>query len=327
MVGLDMSKNRFFRTLTLLTLIAGLIGVAGAQKQNNEKDRQKVRTVTIPISIFTKGELKEGQIEEIVQAGRIIVREDKDEQEILSIRSNTSTPLSLAILIQDDLSNNFNLQIKDLGNFIKQLPKGSRVMVAYLRSGSLQVRQKFTEDLDKAAAALRIVSGSSATAPRDPYDGLIDALNRFDALPLGRRAVLMISDGVDASQGLGNSSPTLSIDLDRAIVRSQRKSVAVYSFYSPTSLTDNGSSGLILNGQGSLQKLSDETGGRAFFQGSMAPISFDPFFKDMNMLLTRQFALTYLSTHMKKGYHDVDVSSTNPEVKIDHPNGYYYRGR
>lgn len=327
MVGLDMSKNRVFRTFTFLTLLSGLIVAASAQKQTDEKDKQKVRTVTIPISIFTKEELKEGQIDEIVQAGRIIVKEDKDEQEILSIRSNTSTPLSLAVLIQDDLSTNFNLQIKDLGEFIKNLPKGSRVMVAYLRSGSLQVRQKFTEELEKAAGTLRVVSGSSATAPRDPYDSLVDALNRFDAIPMGRRAVLLVSDGVDASQGLGNSSPTQSLDLDRAISRAQRKSVAIYSFYSPTSLTENGSSGLILNGQGALQKLSDETGGRAFFQGSLAPISFDPFFKDMNMLLTRQFALTYLSTHMKKGYHDVDVSSTNPLVKIDHPNGYYYRGR
>jgi VWFA-related protein len=198
-------------------------------------------------------------------------------------------------------------------------------MVAYLRSGSLQVRQKFTEELDKAADALRIVSGSAATAPRDPYDGLIDALDRFDALPLGRRAVLMVTDGVDGSQGLSGSSPTQSLDLDRAILRAQRKSVAVYAFYSPTSLTERAGSTIILNGQGSLQKLSNETGGRAFFQGTIAPISFDPFFKDINRLLNRQFALTYLSTHMKKGYHSVDVNSTNPEVKIEHPKSYYYR--
>jgi hypothetical protein len=72
-------------------------------------------------------------------------------------------------------------------------------------------------------------------------------------------------------------------------------------------------------------RLSDETGGRAFFQGSIAPISFDPFFKDLSIMLNRQFALTYLSTHMKKGYHRVDVMSTNPEVKIEHPKGYYAR--
>jgi hypothetical protein len=80
-----------------------------------------------------------------------------------------------------------------------------------------------------------------------------------------------------------------------------------------------------LAGQGGLQKLADETGGRAFFQGSLAPISLDPFFRDLSLLLNRQFALTYLSTHMNKGYHKVEVHSTNPEVKIEHPKGYYYR--
>lgn len=325
MVGLDMTKKGFFRTLALLTILSTVLSSVFAQKHRDEKDKQKVRTMTIPITILTKEEIKEHRIGENVPVDEIVVREDKDEQEILSIRSNTTTALSLAVLIQDDLTSDFNSQIKDLGNFIRNLPKGTRVMVAYLRGGSPYVSAKFTEDLDKAAAALRIVSGSASTAPRDPFDGVVDILNRFDALPQGRRAILLVSDGVDASQGIGNSSPTLSVDLDRAILRAQKKSVAVYSFYSPTSITENSGNGLILNGQGALQKLSDETGGRAFFQGNIAPISFNPFFRDMNLLLTRQFALTYLSTHMNKGYHKLEVTSTNPTVKIEHPKGYYYR--
>jgi hypothetical protein len=74
-----------------------------------------------------------------------------------------------------------------------------------------------------------------------------------------------------------------------------------------------------------LAKLSDETGGRAFFQGSGAPISFDPFFRELRLLLNRQFLLSYLTSNMKKGYYKVEVTSTNPEVKIEHPRGYYYR--
>jgi hypothetical protein len=198
-------------------------------------------------------------------------------------------------------------------------------MVAYVRGGNLQIRQRFTDDLETAAKALRIVTSSSIGAPRNPYDGVIEALNRFDALPAGRRAILLVSDGLDVSHGFSSSTPGQSVDLDRAVLRAQRRSVAVYSFYSPASLTENGNSRLVLFGQGSLEKLSDETGGRAFFQGSIAPISFEPFFKDLRILLNRQFLVTYLSTHMKKGYHRVDVMSTNPVVKIEHPKGYYLR--
>ncbi len=82
---------------------------------------------------------------------------------------------------------------------------------------------------------------------------------------------------------------------------------------------------MITSGQNLLNKLSDETGGRAFFQGSFSPVSFEPFFKDLRLALNRQFVLTYLSTHFKKGYHKVKVTSTNPEIKIGHPKSYNYK--
>jgi VWFA-related protein len=311
---------RILFAIVLLTLF----GLSTFAQTPSPTPRGNVRTVSIPISIFTKQELKQDRLQEYLQLDRLIVKESGEEQQILSIRTVEEAPLAFAVLIQDDLGSEFNLQIAEIKKFITALPRGSRVMVAYLRGGTTQIRQKFTTDLEAAANSLRIVTSSNATAPRNPFDGLIDVLDRFDALPAGRRAVLMVSDGVDLSTGFVNS-PTQSIDLDRAILRAQRKSVAVFSVYSPTSSNPNGNSTLTLVGQGSLEKLSDETGGRAFFQGSVAPVSFQPFFKDLSLLLTRQFLLTYLSTHMKKGYYKVQVSSTNPEVKVEHPKGYYYR--
>jgi VWFA-related protein len=288
-------------------------------------DKAKVRPVSIPISIYTKEELRENQAAELIQVDRLIVDEDREEQTILSIRSVTEAPLYLAILVQEDLSSAFNLQIRDLASFIRSMPRGSRVMVAYMRGGTLQVRQRFTEDLDRAASALRVVASTPGSAPRNPFDSVVDALERFDALPAGRRAILMFSDGVDVSQGVADSSPGQSIDLERAILRAQRKSVSIFSVYAPSSLTEGRDGTLVLNGQGSLLRLSKESGGRAFFQGTGAAVSFDPFFKDIRILLNRQFLLTYLSTHMNKGYHRVDVKSTNAGVEIQHPNGYYYR--
>ena len=320
-----MSKQKIFRLLVLLLFITLFSSLGFAQKKKKDKDKGKVRTMTIPVSIYTKEELKESQAKEFIEAGNIIVEENEKPQTILSIRSVRNTSLSLAVLIQDDLTGNINLQLKEIKNFIRNLPKGSRVMVAYLRSGKTQIRQKFTTDLEAAADSIRIVVGNSAVAPRSPYDGVQEMLKRFDALPTGRRAILLVSDGLDLSNGVSSISPTDSIDLDRAILKAQRKGVAVYSFYSTTRLTQSGNSRLVLNAQSSLSKLSRETGGRAFFQGTFTPISFEPFFKDLGLLLNRQFALTYLSTHMKKGYHKVKVYSTNPEIEIDHPKGYFYR--
>ena len=317
-----MKRQILFRCLGFTLLSCWLASSGLAQKP---EPKAQVRTVSIPISIFTKKEIKENQAEEFVQADRLVVKEDNEEQAILSIKSVSDSPLTIALLVQDDLTSNFNLQIKDIQEFIRKLPKGTRVMVAYARGGAIQVRQKFTDDLDKAASSLRIVAASASVGPRSPYDSVNDLLGRFDAMPAGRRAILLFSDGVDTTGGLNLASITQSFDLDVATLRSQRKGVAVYSFYSPTELTDNSTSVLVLGGQGALAKLSEETGGRAFYQGSIAPISFLPFFRELVISLNRQFALTYLSTHMKKGYHKVLVYSTNPEVKIDHPRGYYYR--
>ena len=307
------------------TVFIGLVAVFSIANGMAQPPRQQVRTVTIPISIFTKKELKGRQAEEFVQADRLSVHEDNDEQTILSIKSVTDSPLSIAIVIQDDLASGFNLQIKDIQRFIMDLPQGSRVMVAYLRGGSPEIRQRFTEDRDAAARALRIVAGSSTNAPRSPYSGISDIINRFDATPNGRRAILLFSDGLDSTGGLNLASITQSPDLEQAILKSQRRSTAVYSFYYPTEITERSGSLLGMAAQGALEKLSDQTGGRAFGQGSIAPVSFVPFFEDMSLSLNRQFALTYLSTHMSKGYHKVRVNSTNPEIKIVHPKGYYLR--
>jgi VWFA-related protein len=316
---------RNFFAVSLALLLVASFAFAQTENENNRKRQQKVRTVTIPISIFSKEELKQQIPQEFIEAGNIIVKEDGDQQTILSIRSISEAPMALAVLIQDDISSSFNLELKRLGTFIRRLPKGSRVMVAYLRAGSIQVRQKFTDDLEKAADALRIIASAPSVAPSSPYQSVEEALERFDALPIGRRAILLVSDGLDVSHGLEDSSPAGSIDLDRAITKAQRRSVAVYSFYASASLTERASTTLILNAQGALQRLSEQTGGRAFFQGLTTPVNYEPFFRDVDLALSRQYVLTYLSTHMKKGYHKVDVTSTNPEIKIEHPKGYYYR--
>ncbi|MBA2378142.1 MAG: hypothetical protein H0V76_01045 [Blastocatellia bacterium] len=291
-------------------------------------DRQRVRTVSVPISIFTKAELRAGQTEELLEVDRLIVREKGEEAQILSIRSVTDAPLALAIVIQDDVASDFNLHLRDLQTFIRDLPRGSRVMVAYLRGGSFEVRQRFTDDLDRAARSLRIVASSASVSPRNPYDPLIDVLDRFDALPAGRRAILMFSDGLDVSTGTIGSTPFQSTDLERAILRAQRKSVSVFPVFVPTVITQpriGSGSILLMNGQSSLERLADESGGRAFIQGSYTPINLRPAFRELSMLLNRQFLLSYLSTNMSRGYYRIEVLSTNSEVKIEHPRGYYFR--
>jgi len=285
--------------------------------QSSESAAVSARPVIIPVSIRVKGSIPP---ETELRPVDFTISEDGEPQTILSIRAmGTSSPINLLVLIQDDVVSSVGLEIKPLAEFIRKLPRGSRVSVGYLRTGSLQVRQKFTSDLDKAARSLRPPLGVSSAAPYNPYVELVDALKRFDSQPAGRRAVLMVSDGVDVSRGFDSSFQ--SVDLERAISEAQRRAVAVYAFFAPTVAAD-GNSNLIPNGQSSLQKLSDQTGGHAFFQGFSAPTSFEPFIRELSAALDRQIALTYLSTHPKKGFHRIKIVSLTPDVELNYPAGY-----
>ncbi|HEY0079996.1 MAG TPA: hypothetical protein VGB73_15395 [Pyrinomonadaceae bacterium] len=317
------------RTVKAFVLVMLVWCVAGAttEAQNRELDRIRrdsrstsVRSVTIPLTLRLREPKSQTEIQSIEY---LTVLEDGEEQEILSLRGGIRSPLSLAILVQDDSVSSVGNEISGLAAFIRRLPPGSRVMIGYLRSGSLSVRQRFTTDLERAARALRIPLSSSSAAPYNPYVELVEALKRFESQPVGRRALLLVSDGVDVSRGLDSSSPALSVDLARAINEAQRRSVAVYSIYAPTvGTTAGGQSQLVSNGQGSLKRLSEETGGRAFFQGLSAPVSFNPFLKEISNLLPRQFALTYLSTHAGKGFHRIKVVADVKDGEILYPSGY-----
>lgn len=281
----------------------------------NDRRSGDVRSVTIPVTIRGERNLSD------LAPTDFTVIEDGKPQRVISVRNLERSPISIAILIQDDVVS-VNNELPSIKSFIRSLPEGSRVFVGYLRAGSVQVRQKFTTDLERAAGSLRITAGTSAVAPYNPYTEVRDVLKRFNSLPSGRRAILLVSDGLDVSRGVDSSSPTQSIDLDRAILEAQRRSVAVYGFYSPTSITSGNSSSILTsNAQSSLQRLADETGGRAFFQGLGAPVSFDPFLRDLNAALTNQFALTYLSTQTGNGYYKLKVVSDLSGIKITYPAG------
>ncbi|HKY43034.1 MAG TPA: hypothetical protein VJM50_08055 [Pyrinomonadaceae bacterium] len=276
------------------------------------------RPVTIPVIIKVN---EKTEIPDELQNIDLTISEDGDPQTIISLRGFGNSAVTLAILIQEDLVPSVGTEIRSVADFVRGLPKGSRVMIGYLRTGSLQVRQKFTTDLEKAAKSLRPPSGFASAGPYNPYVEVIEALKKFDAQPLGRRAILLVSDGLDISRGVDSSAPTQSIDLQRAVNEAQRRSVAIYSFYAPTQVAAANPI-LISNAQSSLLRLSNETGGMAFFQGTGAPVSFIPFIRELDVSLQKQTALTFLSTHLNKGFHKLEIKSSTPGVKVSYPSGY-----
>ena len=199
-------------------------------------------------------------------------------------------PLNLAVLIQDDLDSQVANEIGVTRDFIRSLPEGSRVMVGYITTGTLQVRQPFTTDLEKAAKSLRIPLASRSSSAFNPYVEVIEALRKFDDSWTNANAVLLVSDGLDTSRGFDSTAAGHTLDIERAISQANKRHVSVFSFYAPSVGLTSHNRLAASYGQSSLNRLSNETGGRAFFQGTTGFVTFDSYFARLRETLNRQYA-------------------------------------
>ena len=226
----DLAENKMMiRRINKLGLVAVFACLAGsAFAQDGRPSRGAPKPVTVPISIRLRGP---APVE--MKFVDFLLREDGELQREVSRRTPLDSPMTLAILFQDDLVSSVSVETRNIANFIRNEPGGDRVMVAYIRPGSLDVRRKFTNELDKAAQSVRAPLSLASAGAYNPYVEIIEGLRRFDSQPMGRRAMIVVSDGIDISRGADSSTPSQSLDLQRAITEAQRRSVAIYSIFAP----------------------------------------------------------------------------------------------
>jgi hypothetical protein len=199
-------------------------------------------------------------------------------------------PLNLAVLIQDDLVSQVANEIGVTKDFIRSLPQGSQVMVGYITSGTLQVRQPFTTDLEKAAKSLRIPTASRGSSAFNPYVEVMEALRKFEDGGRNANAILLISDGLDTSRGFDSTAAGHTLDIERVISEANKRHVSIFSFYAPSVGLTSYSHLAASYGQSSLNRVSNETGGKAFFQGTTGFVTFDSYFSRLRDTLNRQYA-------------------------------------
>jgi VWFA-related protein len=306
-----------------LATVAILLSItsAVAQRESN-KVVLNDRDVTILVTAHPHND-RTRALADALKPEDFSVRENERAQRVISVRRPSEAPPILAVLIQDDLVSHVNNEIRGIKDFIRRLPEGSRVMTGYITAGSLRLAQDFTTDRERAAESLRILRSSATASPYNPYVEVLEALRRFDLQPAGRRMLLLVSDGLDASHGLRSGSPMMSVDLDRAINEAQRRGVAVFTMYAPSVGLTSRSHLAVSFGQGSLSRIADETGGEAFFSGTDF-VTFDPYFREFNELLGRQWLITYRSTNVVAGFRKIEVR-TEYDVELLHPSGYRVR--
>jgi len=152
------------------------------------------------------------------------------------------------------------------------------------------------------------------------YDSVYLAAKDVLANRTGRKAVILISDGVD----LGSK-----IDIEGAVEAALRSETAVYSirYYDRAAY---GGRGVIMlggpNGKGPLRKLSEKTGG-AMFEVSNK-LSLDDIFARIEEELRSQYSIGYTPTEGAEPgeFREIRLRTKNKKLKVFTRDGYYAGG-
>jgi hypothetical protein len=235
---------------------------------------------------------------------------------ITSVTPVVPSRAEIAILIDDGLRGSFGLQIKDLQNFIDQLPAGTPVFVGYMQNGSVRAAQPFTTDHMAAIHAVRVPMSSPGMSA-SPYFCLSDFVKQWPSNHRAPRFVLMLTNGVDPYNGSTSIMNQDSPYVQAAQEDAQRAGVAVYSIF----YNDAGMRGGRFSGQGYLQQVASATGGQ-LLSGGITPVDFAPFLRDFSKYIRESYAVNFLaSTTREKGNTlvPIKVKTSQPGVKIYAP--------
>jgi VWFA-related protein len=232
--------------------------------------------------------------------------------------SSEASRLDLTLLMDDSIKATIGLQYRDLANFLPALPAGTRVRVAYASYGGNEVAQDFTSDFGKVRPALRLPVGSSM-AGGSIYQSVVDLMKKWPQDD-NRRALLVISDGIDINQGFEESLPEFNMELQQAIDLAQKTNVTVYTIFARGENSLESNMFLLNNGQSCLLRLSTETGGQSYFQGTYTPLAFAPYLAQFANDLHHQYILTFKTSPGKRsGYQPLRVATEAPDIKLSAP--------
>ncbi|HEY1945882.1 MAG TPA: VWA domain-containing protein [Bryobacteraceae bacterium] len=220
------------------------------------------------------------------------VFEDKTPQTIISLQ-HQDTPVSIGLLV--DNSGSMNTKRAAVASAALDLVKASNphdetFVINF--SDQAYLDQDFTSDLDKLRNGLSHLSSSGGTALYDTIVTAADRMERSASRP--RKVLIVITDGDD------NAS---KLTLDNAIHRVQDMQGPI--IFSIGLLFGGGES---RHARHDLRELASETGGIAFFPGSLKDI--DSVAAEVARDIRNQYAIAYRSSRASvAGYHTVKVEA------------------
>jgi len=274
-----------------------------------------------------------------LQAGDIQLLEDGQPQEISDFARKVDLPLSLTILIDTSASQERTLpEEKDAAmSFLESVVRPAKDEVAIISfTGEATLEQGMTNNISRLRRAVDNVKftppsgyvGGGVVVGTPPISGgnqttagstaIWDAIWVTSEEVLGpapegtRRAMILLTDGVNTS-GLKQ--------MKEAIEAALRSEAVIYSI----GIGDNYYDGV---NKGALKKISESTGGHAFFPRDEGELR--DAFKQIQEEMRSQYLIVYEPTNQARdgSYRTIEVRLVNPalnrdKVTLTHREGYF----
>ena len=224
--------------------------------------------------------------------------------------------MQLFIYLDDSTrSSSLGVQLGQLKEFVRALPASTQVAIGYMHNGTYALTQAFTTDHLAAARSLRLPTAQPGENG-SPYFALSDLAKHWPSqAATGRRAVLMLTDGVDR---YFDNSEVDDPYVDAAIRDTLQHGIAVYSIYLRGAGLYGRGAWTTNFAQSRLNQVSDQTGGYAYFEDFTDPVEITPFLNDFQDRMDHQYRITFQALN-KRGTQSVKLWTELPDVKIAAP--------
>ena len=305
-----MKVNHFFAAAAGLGLMAATYSASASSAQNG--DNVPVQSV---VTIMTKNSEAPANVQP--QDFKVQVNGKSTAISSLVPLRNDRAGLELVLLIDSGARNSLGRQLEDMRQFIMSLPPTTQVGVAYMQNGRAVFAGPLTADKALAARGLHLPGGIGGVSA-SPYFCLSDLAKHWPSTNRdNRREVVMITDGLDPyNRRFDPEDPYLQAAIDDSI----RAGLVVNSiFWHDTGFASRTFGGTNA-GQNLMSIVTEATGGMDYFQGFSNPVSFIPFFEDLNRRLQNQYELSFLApAKAKPEIATLKVKLQMPNTKLTAP--------
>jgi hypothetical protein len=307
-IGTQIKSTRIAALVAATSLLTAI--PVFAQSENQQGQGQAVVTVlpgkNAPAPVITQQQLN--------------VKVDGKESTVTRWKQfGPNAPVEMVLLIDGAARTSLGSQMQEMEKFVQSLPANTSATIAYMQNGEAALTGPLTTDRAETLRGLHLTGGISGISA-SPYFCLSSLAQHWPSNNgRARREVVMVTDGVDYYDGALRFDPEDPY-VQTAIKDAARAQLIVYSIYWRNTGRLDRTMAAANAGQNLLGEVTEATGGNSYWEGFGDPVSFQPYFEDIERRLNNQYELGFMApTHGKTEVDSFKLKVSDAGAKVDAP--------